>query len=626
MLSPQPQLPTSCRLGAPTGPPGGSHPQPSPRALPASPARAVHRNASTVTVGPVWLQVSGAMFLLLVFLTVLRGLHGGPNLHKKFVQTTIPEKISTSEAIKNPENNVAYIITIGGNPYFVHLTKQSFLSSASVVYFYDKNDIQHHQPLSSQMDCNYHGYVAGFPNSLVSLNICSGLRGTLQFKNISYALEPVESISGFVHMIYEEKNDVSAMPLLLENDTYSYERSQYKVRKSSERYGHTKLFSRYIDMYIVVDKNLFDYMGSDINTVTQKIIQIIGLVNAYVEGLSLESYAVSIVQLLGLNVGMNYDNTEICHCSGDVCTMSPEALQSGGVKDFSTCSLDDFKYFAAYSGIECLHKILPDEPVYKQRRVCGNGIVEAGEQCDCGTERTCTHPGCCDARLCIKKNDAVCGSGECCSSSCKIKPVNTLCRKAVDECDFEEFCNGNQSICAPDTYARNGETCESGDAYCYGGRCRSINKHCSRLIGEGARGAPFSCFDEVNARGDRYGNCGRNICEFSHTLCGKLVCAWPHKTLISQANLSVIYTHLRDEICTSAFLNAERLPRDTFTTVERPEDRDKTFVEDGTICGPGMVCNNLNHCHCLKGFGPPNCKPLLGGFGSVDDGHQHKAG
>ena len=59
-------------------------------------------------------------------------------------------------------------------------------------------------------------------------------RGTLQFKNISYALEPVESISGFVHMIYEEKNDVSAIPLLLENDTYSYERSQYKVRKSTE--------------------------------------------------------------------------------------------------------------------------------------------------------------------------------------------------------------------------------------------------------------------------------------------------------------------------------------------------------------------------------------------------------
>ncbi|XP_060990768.1 disintegrin and metalloproteinase domain-containing protein 5-like [Dama dama] len=174
------------------------------------------------------------MFLLLGLLTVLRGLHGGPNLHKKFLQTTIPEKISTSEAIKDPENNVAYVITIGGNPYFLHLTKQSFLSSASVVYFYDKNDIQHHQPLSAQMDCSYHGYVAGFPNSLVSLNICSGLRGTLQFKNISYAVEPVESVSGFMHMIYEEKSDINPIPLLLKNDTYSYESSQYKVRKSSE--------------------------------------------------------------------------------------------------------------------------------------------------------------------------------------------------------------------------------------------------------------------------------------------------------------------------------------------------------------------------------------------------------
>ena len=40
-------------------------------------------------------------------------------------------------------------------------------------------------------------------------------------------------------------------------------------------------------------------------------------------------------------------------------------------------------------------------------------------------------------------------------------------------------------MCVPDTYARNGEPCASGDAFCYDGRCRSTNKHCSRLIGEG---------------------------------------------------------------------------------------------------------------------------------------------
>ncbi|OWK00271.1 hypothetical protein Celaphus_00019357, partial [Cervus elaphus hippelaphus] len=242
------------------------------------------------------------------------------DLHKKFLQTTIPEKISTSEAIKDPENN---------RLLFTFMTKMT--------------------------------------SNIISL---------CQLRWIAVIMDMLQ------------------------------------------RLGHTKLSSRYIDMYIVVDKNLKGYI----------------LNGNYLAGLSLESYAVSIVQLLGLN----------------------------------------------------------------------------------------------------------------------IKPVNTLCRKAADECDFEEFCNGNQSVCVPDTYARDGELCESGDAYCYKGRCRSVNRH--------------------------------------QSMCGKLVCAWPYKTLVSRTNLSVIYTHVRDEICASGFLNAEKLPRDTFTTVQAPEDRDETFVEDGSICGPEMIC------------------------------------
>ena len=37
-----------------------------------------------------------------------------------------------------------------------------------------------------------------------------------------------------MHVIYEEKSDINPTPLLLKNDTYSYESSQYKLRKSSE--------------------------------------------------------------------------------------------------------------------------------------------------------------------------------------------------------------------------------------------------------------------------------------------------------------------------------------------------------------------------------------------------------
>nr|XP_023486406.1 disintegrin and metalloproteinase domain-containing protein 5 isoform X6 [Equus caballus] len=583
---------------------------------------------------------------------------------------------------------------------FHHLTQKeiqtiiSFLSSVSVVYSYDKDDTQGSKPLLAQMDCNYHGYVAGFPNSLVSLNTCSGLRGTLQIKNISYGIEPVEAISGFVHMIYKEKNDNANIRLLGEDETYS-RNSEFQVREGSKRTESFKSFPRYLEMYIVVDKNLFDYMGSDIKAVTQKIIQIIGFVNAmltqlkmtvvissieiwsnknkisttgtpnnilsrflnwksthlfqpyhtaylfaykkqpsfigatfprkicdknyaagvvlYPEGLSLESYTVSVVQLLGFNLGLSYDDADGCYCSGDICTMSPDAVYSGGAKDFSTCSLDDFKHFASHSGLKCLHNILPDTPVYKQRRVCGNGVLEAGEQCDCGTLENCTHKSCCDPRTCSLKKGKDCGSGECCTSDCKIKPANIRCRKPFDaDCDFPEYCNGITPHCGPDTFARNGQPCDSGQAYCYEGRCRMFNKQCKDLIGGDSKGAPFHCFDEVNTRGDRYGNCGRFFCHFP-----------------------------------------EKLPRESITTVETPEDRDVTFVEDGTVCGPEMycinytcveiaprtnyrlcdasthcnnsgICNNFNHCHCKNGFVPPDCELMKGEFGSIDDGHKIK--
>ncbi|XP_071076245.1 putative disintegrin and metalloproteinase domain-containing protein 5 [Desmodus rotundus] len=137
-------------------------------------------------------------------------------------------------------------------------------------------------------------------------------------------------------------------------------------------------------------------------------------------------------------------------------------------------------------------------------------------------------------------------------------------------------------------------------------------------------------------------------------LCGKLVCTWPHKTLISRANLSVIYTHVREEMCVSTYLNTDRILKNTKSTYSQPEDRDETFVEDGSTCGPEMmclrfqcleikymfsktscdnsrhcnsrgICNNFDHCHCDKGFAPPNCTEMRGQFGSLDDGHRGEA-
>lgn len=75
----------------------------------------------------------------------------------------------------------------------------------------------------------------------------------------------------------------------------------------------------------------------------------------------------------------------------------------------------------------------------------------------------------------------------------------------------------------------------------------------------------------------------------SNMLCGKLVCSWPHRTLISRANLSVIYTHIREELCVSTYLHTDRILHTSKSTYKGPEERDETFVEDGSTCGPEMV-------------------------------------
>jgi choice-of-anchor A domain-containing protein len=54
---------------------------------------------------------------------------------------------------------------------------------------------------------------------------------------------------------------------------------------------------------------------------------------------------------------------------------------------------------------------------------CGNGIVEAGEQCD---------------------------GGSCCTSTCTYSSSSTVCRPAVSQCDVPEMCSGSSSSCGAD--------------------------------------------------------------------------------------------------------------------------------------------------------------------------------
>ena len=86
---------------------------------------------------------------------------------------------------------------------------------------------------------------------------------------------------------------------------------------------------------------------------------------------------------------------------------------------FSTCSRKQFNGWMGDGRLLCLLNN-PNEMSYPSGGNCGNGIVDDGEDCDCGSMELCEN-ACCDPITCRLKQEAECSSGACCDpSKCKV--------------------------------------------------------------------------------------------------------------------------------------------------------------------------------------------------------------
>ncbi|XP_059726329.1 LOW QUALITY PROTEIN: disintegrin and metalloproteinase domain-containing protein 32-like [Haemorhous mexicanus] len=344
---------------------------------------------------------------------------------------------------------------------------------------------------------------------------------------------------------------------------------------------------------------------------------------------TLESFSVLLAQVLAHSLGMSPDSPRGCSCPGRVCTMSPEALHLSGAKAFSNCSIRDFESFLKQGRGECLFSSPRLSRLPRQSSaVCGNRVVEPGEQCDCGTAQECQKDRCCTP-TCTLRPRARCASGLCCRN-CQFKWRNTLCRPIADaQCDLPEFCSGSSASCPPDLYVQDGQECGRGTGYCYQGRCQSPDLQCKRLYGQDSKNAPTMCYEEINGQRDRFGHCGFQSghkyrrCVWRDLRCGKLICTYPsHKPFLAPAT-AVMYARVRHHICvTLNYLNVsiwldplQVAPgtkcgsgRVCMNNTCHPLSVLRQTCDSKTKCHDHGVCNNLGNCHCNFGWQPPDCQ------------------
>ncbi|XP_071515149.1 disintegrin and metalloproteinase domain-containing protein unc-71 isoform X3 [Panulirus ornatus] len=336
--------------------------------------------------------------------------------------------------------------------------------------------------------------------------------------------------------------------------------------------------------------------------------------------------ASTMTHMIGHNLYMKHDDGRgpNCYCQDwHGCIMSKNVVGQDNVQPskFSKCSVDDYHHaLQTVEEASCLlhtptkfkinrpgssGKLPVDSRRPPQSYECGNGIVDEGEQCDCGPREKCDLiDPCCDPLTCRLKLEAECASGPCCDN-CRLRRKGYLCRKAQTECDIPEFCNGLHGSCPMDIYKKTGNKCGNGKGYCFKGICPTLNNQCELIWGYGGQASDETCYKQFNVDGVIYGNCGRHHngsyikCELGNIMCGTLQCQHGMQHPVTP-NMDQSYSR------TIVAMGGQEYECKTvrYEMGDDGKGGDWTLVHDGTACGEKLICVNQT-CESLYPYIEP---------------------
>ncbi|GME22217.1 Peptidase M12B ADAM/reprolysin [Neofusicoccum parvum] len=198
--------------------------------------------------------------------------------------------------------------------------------------------------------------------------------------------------------------------------------------------------------------------------------------------------------------------------AGEQFIMNPSTAR--GITKFSACSIGNICSAMGRNSVksDCLTNNRGVTTISGQQ--CGNGIVEDGEDCDCGGADGCGDNPCCEPTTCKFKTNAVCDdSNEDCCRNCQLASSTTVCRESTGDCDPEERCTGDSPYCPADQTSEDGSGCGDG-LKCASGQCTSRDQQCKSALGAytGGTNDTYACNSDncvISCASPQFGS---NVC------------------------------------------------------------------------------------------------------------------
>jgi len=186
------------------------------------------------------------------------------------------------------------------------------------------------------------------------------------------------------------------------------------------------------------------------------------------------------------------NSQQCCPLSATTCSagqryiMNPSTSQ--GITQFSPCSIGNICSAMGRHSVNASCLVDNRNVRTFTGQQCGNGIVEPGEQCDCGGTQGCGNNTCCDPTTCKFTPGSVCDqSNEACCKNCQLASNGTVCRPSTGSCDPQETCSGTSATCPTNVMAPDGQSCGSG-LQCASGQCTSRDQQCKTVMGSYTQG------------------------------------------------------------------------------------------------------------------------------------------